>query len=163
WIDGQELAYGPSSISVGQHVVLSDQNVGGGKLTVNWLHMGPYAASSTYVSHVFDAGSAVAWQAARWTAQTPPGTQVALAVRMGNTATPDGTWTDFIPLPASGAIVGGKSRYLQYRALLTTTDPNQTPLLQNVSFSYTSQDTVPPTVVSVSPANRTSGASPTAP
>ena len=61
---------------------------------------------------------------------------MALSVRTGNSATPDGTWTDFVPLASSGAAIGAVSRYLQYQAILTTSNPNQTPILQDVTLQY---------------------------
>jgi len=83
-----------------------------------------------------DASGSATWVDAAWAAGLPSGTSVALSVRLGNTPTPDGTWTDFISLANSGAAIGGVSRYLQYRAVLATTNPDQTPTLQSVTFQY---------------------------
>ena len=62
-----------------------------------------------------------AWGNVSWTAATPSGTAIALAVRTGNTPTPDGTWTAFASV-ANGGAVPGNSRYIQYQAALSTTD-----------------------------------------
>src|SRR5262249_5307911 len=51
-----------------------------------------------------------------------------------------GSWSNFVPLAGSGAALGVASRYLQYRTALTTTNPDQTPALQAVTFQY---DTAP--------------------
>src|SRR5205823_6487947 len=56
-------------------------------------------------------------------------------------------------LSGSGAAMGGKSRYVQYRADLATSLQDQTPALQDVTLTYaTSGDTTPPTIVLRSPA-----------
>ena len=68
-----------------------------------------------------------------WTADTPAGTGVALSVRTGNTPTPDGSWSGFNPVGSSGGSIGGSSRYLQYRAQLSSSDQDKTPTLSDVS------------------------------
>jgi hypothetical protein len=71
---------------------------------------------------------------------------------MGNTPTPDATWTDFIPVTSSGGTIGGSSRYAQYRVDLATTNPNLTPVLQDATLTYTTAaDTIPPRVISTTP------------
>jgi hypothetical protein len=165
-IDGILVASSPLVITGSMRPLASDLTPGGGTLAVNWMHLTPYATSGTYLSRVLDAGQAVTWTLFSDAAVTPPGTSIALRVRMGNTATPDSTWTDFIPVSGPGAIVGGTSRYLQYQAVLTTTNPGQTPVLENVALSYNNNpgsDTYPPTVLSISPASGASSANPAAP
>ena len=66
---------------------------------------------------------------------TPAGTAVAFEVRTGNTPTPDGTWSAFASI-ANGADIPGTSRYIQYRATLSSTDPALTPSLASVSLGY---------------------------
>ena len=56
----------------------------------------------TFTSRVLDAHSAVTWAALDWTAATPAGTSVAMSYRTGNTFVPDGSWTSFAPVAASG-------------------------------------------------------------
>src|SRR5207253_1319277 len=120
------------------------------------------AASGSFLSQVFDAGvqtggQQVAWTTLTATTNTPSGTTLAYNVRMGNTATPDSTWTNFVPLSGSGATIGGKSRYLQYRIDMATTVPGLTPVVCDLSLGYTSVDTFPATIVSRSPAPGTTG------
>jgi hypothetical protein len=83
---------------------------------------------------------------------------------MGQTPTPDASWTDFIPLSASGAAIGGSSRYLQYRVNMTTSSGNQTPVLETFNVQYSlSGDAVPPVVITRSPAPGAVGINPAAP
>jgi methionine-rich copper-binding protein CopC len=157
-IDGVQVASHAIAITAPMRPVADDNNVGGGTLSVDWMRLTPYASSGTFQSQVFDAGSAVTWLDAQWAATVPTGTSLGLSVRMGNTPTPDATWTDFIPLAGSGAAIGGSSRYIQYQVNLATTNSSQTPVLQAVTLEYTQNaDTVAPKVLSETPASNATG------
>ena len=109
-------------------------------------------------SRVFDAGAPANWGTLAWTGSTPTGTSLALSYRIGNTATPDGSWTVFVPVASSGAALAGNSRYIQYRATLTTSDPSQTPFLNDVTITYAlGSETTPPTITDRSPAPNATG------
>ena len=119
--------------------------------------MTPYASSGTFPSRVFDAGQSSNWGTLAWTNVLPTGTAVALSVRTGNTPTPDGSWTAFQAIGSSGSAIGATSRYLQYQAALSTTDPSQTPQLQSVTIGYSlALETTPPTSVITFPVNGSS-------
>jgi large repetitive protein len=135
-IDGQVVATHTVAITTNMRPLASDRTVGGDNVLVDWMRMTPYAASGTFTSRVFDAGGSVPWGTATWTSQVPSGTTLVISVRQGNTPTPDGTWTVFTPLAGSGTTIGGSYRYLQYRAQLSTTTPNQTPVLQDITIRY---------------------------
>src|SRR5262249_12331365 len=121
----------------------------------------PYAPSGTFMSRVFDAGSVVHWGAASWNADTPAGTSLQINVRQGNTPIPDGTWSQFVPLAGSGAIIGEDSRSLRYRVDLATTDPNQTPVLNNISFTTNTDTQAPDTNITSKPSNPSNSTSAT--
>jgi hypothetical protein len=158
WIDGAQVASHAIPITASMRPLASSYNVNGGTVSVNWMRLTPYASAGTFLSRIFDAGQSVAWSSASWASVTPSGTSLALSVRMGNTPTPDSTWSDFVPLAGSGAAVGGASRYLQYQANLGTNNPGQTPILQAVTLTYTTgPSTVPPQVLSESPAPAATG------
>ncbi|MGA8926351.1 MAG: Ig-like domain-containing protein, partial [Solirubrobacterales bacterium] len=125
----------------------SDFNSGGPNLSVNWLHLSPYPSSGTFDSRVFDAGPGqnVAWGALSWNSATPSGTGIAISVRTGDTPTPDGTWSAFAPIASSGGDIPGSSRFVQYRAELSTTDPKLTPTLNDVTVNGVGD--IPPTAV----------------
>jgi uncharacterized membrane protein len=138
WIDGTQVIGHAITLTDVMRPLVSDYNGGGGKVTVDWLRMTPYAASATFTSRVMVAPSAVSWGTVLWTSDTSgAGTSLAISVRTGNTPTPDSTWTTFVPLASSGTVIGTISRYLQYRAQLATTNPNQTPVLNDISFFFT--------------------------
>ena len=133
--DGSLVATHAVSIAGPLRPVASDADPGGPALSVDWIRMTPYAASGSFTSRVLDAGQSVPWSTLSWNAVTPTGTSIALSVRQGDTAVPDGSWTAFASV-ANGGSIGGSSRYVQYRADLSTTDPTQTPVLQSVALSY---------------------------
>jgi hypothetical protein len=159
-VDGVLVATHTVSITAAMHVVASDFTLGGPDVKVDSVRMSPYASPGTFTSRVLDAGSAVDWDKVTWTADTPAGTGVAIEVRRGSTPAPDGSWTAFAPVAASGDPIGGHTRYIQYRATLTTSDPATTPVLSDVTFTY--DDTTPPeTQIDSGPSGATTDATPT--
>ena len=147
YIDGTLVHTQAATFTQNLNIATSDFNVGGPELSVDWLHLGPYPASGTFDSRVFDAGpgQSVDWGALSWNSATPSGTGLAISVRTGDTPAPDGTWSAFTPIATSGGDVPGNSRYLQYRAALSTTDPNLTPTLNDVTVNGAGD--IPPTAV----------------
>ncbi len=115
-------------------IQLSDYNVDGLDLSVDWIRVSPYASSGTYTSKVFDAGSYTNWSQVNWTAIQPSGTSLDIQVRTGNTPVPDGTWSAFSSI-INGGSVGNYTRYLQYRANIASTDNSNTVVLQDFSIN----------------------------
>jgi N,N-dimethylformamidase beta subunit-like, C-terminal/Domain of unknown function (DUF4082)/Bacterial Ig-like domain/Calx-beta domain/Bacterial Ig domain/Purple acid Phosphatase, N-terminal domain len=135
-IDGGVVATHAVTIDTNMRPIASDFTVGGNVPTVNWMRMSPYATSATFDSRVLDGGAMASWGSADWTSVTPANTSVALSARFGNTAVPDGTWTAFFPLSAPGTNnLSQTSRYLQYRAVLTSATAGQTPSLNDITFT----------------------------
>jgi hypothetical protein len=116
---------------------ISDFDLGGPALAVSWVRLSPYGSPGTFLSRIYDSGGIATWERLTWTADLPAGAGLAMSVRMGNTPSPDGTWTGFAGVAASGDVVGGSSRYVQYQAVLTTSDPAATPALRDVSLACT--------------------------
>jgi hypothetical protein len=135
-IDGFRVASHAAAISANMRQIASDFTAGAGALLVDWLRMSPYTASGTFLSRVFDAGGQANWGPLWWDGYAPPGTTLTLSARSGNTPLPDATWLPFTPVPVSGAPIGGSSRYIQYRAVLTTADPSETAVLREVTIGY---------------------------
>jgi hypothetical protein len=76
----------------------------GGSNDARLAALGPEtAASGSWLSEVFDAGTASDWGAIRWDGRAPAGA-VSLSVRAGNTAEPDATWSAWQPVRA---VAGG--------------------------------------------------------
>jgi VCBS repeat-containing protein len=127
------------------------------QLTIDWMRMSPYASPCTFESRIFDAGQQVSWSDITWDEVLPSGTNLAVSVRSGNTPMPDGTWSAFT-LVTNGGVIGASARYIQYRAVLSTTDSVRTPILERVALNYTmGPDTTPPQIVNRSPSPGASG------
>src|SRR5262249_6387599 len=114
-IDGNVVVTHDVIVSTTMRPVFSDYTLDGRPIGISWLRMTPYTSSGMFLSRVFDAAVSARWGVASWSAAVPVGTALQVSVRLGNTATPDGTWTAFTPLTTSGASISGNSRYLQYR------------------------------------------------
>jgi hypothetical protein len=136
-IDNNVVATHVGAITQSMRPLASDFNTGGGGVVIDWLRLSPYAASGTFSSRVLDAGQIVDWSTVTWASVTPEGTNLGVAVRMGNTNIPDGTWSPFSSIANSGTTLNGSSRYLQYEVVLTTTAPDHTPVFQGISIVYT--------------------------
>ena len=158
-IDGQVVAV--QSALPQMFFLAFDSTADGNLLSLDWVRVGPYQSSGTFLSRVFDAGSLVNWNTATWTGDTPAGTSLQISVRQGNTPIPDATWTSFVALASPGSSIGGTSRYLQYRADLATHDPNQTPVLNDISFISNHDTQAPDTTITDKPSDPTNSTSAT--
>jgi hypothetical protein len=106
-------------------------------LQADWVHLLSYASSGTFTSSVFDAGRVATWGTASWAASLPAGTTITVQTRSGNTTTPDdGTWSAWTTATNGGALASPPGRYLQYRVILTSSDPTKTPVLFDISFTW---------------------------
>jgi hypothetical protein len=98
-----------------------------------------FAAKGTIISEVLDAKIISKWGALRWRADVPAGTSMTVAVRSGNVAEPDETWSDWSAEethPREALITAPTARFLQYRVSLQTTNPAVTPIVHGLSLRY---------------------------
>jgi hypothetical protein len=105
-----------------------------------------YAARGSVVSEVLDARMISKWGALSWTADTPTGTALTVAVRSGNVAEPDDTWSDWSAEqtdPRQAVVTAPPARFLQYRVTLTTTNPDATPALHGLTLRYMTTNQAP--------------------
>ena len=152
FIDGTQVASHAIAITSNMRPVASD-GADASSLTVDWMRLSPFAAPCAFTSRVFDAGSAVNWQSLIWRAGLPSGASLAFSYRIGDSSVPDGAWTPFIGVPASGAPISGIARYAQYQVTLDTTDTMVTPDVQDVQFIYGSEpDVTAPAITGRAPA-----------
>lgn len=146
FVDGVLVHSSSDIITTNMRPAISDYSVGGPGVSVDWIRLSPYSASGSFSSRVFDAGDLVTWGVSTWSATTPPGTGISMAIRTGNTPIPDGTWSAFASI-SYGGNVGVIARYIQYRAELSTADANTTPALDDVTITCASAgDTTPPVI-----------------
>jgi hypothetical protein len=105
-----------------------------------------YAATGTVVSEVLDARIISKWGALSWKADTPAGTRVTVAVRSGNVAEPDETWSDWSPEeadPHQATVTAPAARFLQYRVTLATESDAVTPSLRSLAIRYKTTNQAP--------------------
>jgi methionine-rich copper-binding protein CopC len=116
---------------------LSDTVTTDGGLLVDWVRVGPYAASGTFTSRVLDGKAQVGWDALTWISVVPTGTTVVMRARTGDTATPDGSWSAYATIPSSGGLVNKTSRYIQYQLSYTSTGTRYvTPAVLSVTVAF---------------------------
>lgn len=108
------------------------------------------AAEGTFLSKVKDTETVSSWGRVTWEGTAPPGTEVRLQARAGNTGTPDSTWTDW-SLPATRAqgepIRSEKARFLQLRLTLAG-KAGASPTVEAVAAAF-QQRNLPPVVKSI--------------
>lgn len=136
------------SIATAMYIQISDVNTGGGVLIADWIRATPYLSPGTYTSRIFDAGSATTWGTVNWNAITPANTSITIFVRKGNTPIADGSWSSFTEVTNGGIVICGSSRYIQYQAILTTSDPAVAPVLNDISINCGAPADVTPPVIS---------------
>ncbi len=105
--------------------------------------LAPAAASGVLTSRILDARQMVTWDRLTYRADVPAGTSLRISVRTGSTATPDATWSAWVPVSQGGRVVAS-SRYLQYRLELATAQPTRTPVLRDIAIT---NDAVPVTPI----------------
>ncbi len=105
-----------------------------------------FAAKGTVTSEVFDAKLLSKWGSLRWQAETPAGTALTVAVRSGNVAEPDETWSDWSAeqTDAQQAVIAAPvARFLQYRVTLSTENATATPALRSLALRYLTTNHAP--------------------
>lgn len=134
YIDG-ELVYTSSALEITEpmRVAISDYNTES-PVSVDWIHVLPYATSGTFESRILTAsGKYNAWGIASWNADVPENTALVISVRTGNSPVPDKNWTEYTVI-SNGDDVPDASKYLQYKAEFSTNDPGLSPVLQDFSI-----------------------------
>ena len=96
------------------------------------------ATRGTYESEARDAQMIASWGAISWRGTIPPGSEIEVFTRSGNTETPDDTWSPWSSAyksPEGSSIASPKARYLQWRAVLTGTK-GEGPVLTSMTAAY---------------------------
>jgi len=143
YVDGVWVATHTISITGNMRPVASMINGSSQEpLLIDWMRMTPpgappYAPSCSFISGIFNAGFEARWTNLAWTGTNPSGTTISFLTRSGNTEFPgDGTWSGWEPV-VDGNISCPNAAYIQYRVVVSTTDPNLTPIIENVTLTFT--------------------------
>ena len=107
-------------------------------------------SQGSFVSKVHDTETVSRWGRLRFDGQVPPGTQIKIQTRSGNTGAPDSTWSDWSPAisHAEGqAVSSPAARFIQVKALIEGS-AGKTPVLESVATAYL-QRNLRPSLVSI--------------
>ncbi len=104
---------------------------------VTWWDLTEYAPEGSLVSSILDTQGNTDWDYLDWNATTPANTSVSFQVRASDEYTNMGIWSDTLTSPSVliGLLNDG-DRYVQYRAILSTSDPDTTSILNDITISW---------------------------
>jgi len=104
---------------------------------ITWWDLTEYLSDGSLESSILYTQSDPDWQWVDWTCSTPPGTSVSFQVRASDDYMNMGVWSDTLSDPYSleGILIDNDS-YFQYRAIVQTSDPNATPIINDVTVSW---------------------------
>ncbi len=114
-------------------------------LLIDWVRAGQYPAAGSYTSCAQDAGQVANWSQVTVSSTLPSGTAGTVETRTSLDGITWSAWT------TAGALVNGSGavtpsspsgRYFQYRVLLATTNPLQSPEVQLVAAAYFGPSTI---------------------
>jgi len=136
-VDGVVVATQSVGILFSMYAAAQDATVDASPLLLDSAWISPYATTGTFTSAVVDAGATVDWRNLTATTTIPSGTTITYQVRTGPSATAGGTgWSGYTTV-AAGTDIPGTTRYLQYRATLTTNSSRNTiPVLSAIQLGY---------------------------
>jgi len=106
-----------------------------------YIRSSSYSSSGTLESQVFDAGQTSFWQSLEWDATLPPNTDITLEVATSDDGINWSPWqltSSNSPIDLTGL---SPSRYIKWKATLTTSDNTQTPILHEVRVNYSQSKT----------------------
>lgn len=111
-----------------------------------------HAGRGTYVSDLIDAGQPAKWGALQIKAEIPRDCTVRMSAHTGNVGEPnDATfspWTTPVALTAATQLDVPNGRFCQYRLILETARPSETPVVKEVAVAHVIPN-VPPRVTAV--------------
>lgn len=105
-----------------------------------------FAGKGTVLSEILDTKIQSKWGALTWKANTPPGTSTTVAVRTGNVAEPDDTWSPWSLEQSNDEDARAKAplaRYFQYRITLATDNAKVSPDFRQFSLRYQTMNQAP--------------------
>lgn len=97
-----------------------------------------YTNEGTFMSSIHDTHFVSKWGRITWMSSLPGGTKLAFATRTGNSSKPDSTWSEWSDeyTTTGEGIKSPQARFIQYRARLTTSNQELSPVLHEVTIAY---------------------------
>ena len=106
---------------------------------IAWWDLTSYSPAGALESSILNAGTVGGWELFTSNEQEPAGTSVGFQFRSSDDSTSMGAWSDtvFTANTDLSGILAASTDFVQYRVILQTTDSTYTPLLNDVTISYT--------------------------
>lgn len=145
YVDGVLMNSTLTTIGGTMRPAISDYSNGGANVVVDWMNSSPYAPTGSYISAIYDVGTAKNWEMASWNETIPVGTTLQLSHRQSNSATAilSEPWN---LISTNGAVIGGTSQYIQYKADFTTSNLAVTPILKDIIINCSTPSNTAPIV-----------------
>ncbi|OPX28324.1 MAG: hypothetical protein B1H09_08005 [Gemmatimonadaceae bacterium 4484_173] len=104
---------------------------------VVWVNLFNYATSGYLESSVLQVASSPNWNSVNWNAVEPDSTVLGIQLRTSDNFPVMGLWTDTLYTPCSleGILEPGDD-YIQYRVVMSTSNLEVTPTLEDISISW---------------------------
>ena len=103
-----------------------------------WYELMGYPLYGTLESSILDADTVVSWDTVTFSSDEPAGTSVSFQFRSSNDSANMGAWSDTVY--ASGTSLSGilvdSTDFLQYKAILHSSDISSTPVLNDITLNY---------------------------
>ena len=157
-VDGVQVATHAAAFSTAMRPLASDLHPDANQISLDWLQLSPHVSTCSFTSRAIDGGAHRAWINLDPVVTTPAGTSIQFNTRTSNDAA---TWSAWSPVTGT-QINSPAGRYLQYQAVLTTTNVALTPSLSLVRLASNGVPAAPTGVVGV-PGNGSAVVSWTAP
>lgn len=109
---------------------------------LSWWNLSTFQPSGTLVSSILDAGKSVNWESFSIISNVPDGTSTGFQFRASDNPLNMGTWSEINYSQNSSLtdLVNSPSRYLQYRAVMESSDQALSPSLDEIAISYSERE-----------------------
>ena len=105
---------------------------------ISWWRLSGYPSVASLLSSILDTqGDYPDWDYIDWNSQTPSGTSISFNIRASNNPGVMGPWSGDLTSPCSlEGIIDDGDKYVQYKVILETLNPDSTPTLNDVTISW---------------------------
>lgn len=104
---------------------------------ISWWDVTCCTGSGELVSSIYDTEMMASWDSISWISEEPQGTSLVFQVRSSTDPEYMGQWSEEILMPGSLAeYLNDGDQYIQYKARLESNDPAYSPLLKDLSISW---------------------------
>ncbi len=132
------VSKGVYNISLRFHLIIETEDevncsVGYDNVTIGGL---ANESRGEYISIGFNAGSKAIWDQISWNPYLPQNTTIIVQTRTSPDNSSWGSWSTAYSNPNGNLISSSDNQYIQYRAILITTNETRNPKLSDVNISY---------------------------